>query len=61
MPKRLSDHRLLSEEQIDALGFYRQTRQEQQEKLTSEFADLWTRFNIRTVQRKLADALLVAR
>ena len=60
-PKRLSDDRLLSDEQRDALGFYRQTRDEQQEKLTAEFADLWTHFNTRTVQRKLADALLVTR
>ena len=60
-PKRLSDRRLLSEEQIEALGFYRQSLDEQREKLSAEFADLWTRFNTRTVQRKLADALLVTR
>jgi CHAD domain-containing protein len=59
--QRLSDEDLLTNEQIEALAPYRQTLEEQQSLLISEFADLWTHFNTRTVQRKLSDALLVTR
>lgn len=59
--QRLSDDDVLTKDQIEALAPYRQTLEEQQTHLTTEFADLWTHFNTRTVQRKLSDALLVTR
>ncbi len=59
--ERLSDHDLLSSDQIAALAPYRETLHEQQTRLTNEIADLWTHFNTRTVQRKLSDALLSLR
>lgn len=59
--ERLSDDDFLSKDQIEALAPYRQTLEEQQTHLMTEFADLWTHFNTRTVQRKLTDALLVTR
>jgi triphosphatase len=59
--QRLSDEDLLTDEQIEALAPYRQTLEEQQTHLMDEFQDLWAHFNTRTVQRKLADALLVTR
>ena len=59
--ERLSDGEIFSKDQLEALAPYRQTLEEQQAQLMIGFADLWTHFNTRTVQRKLADALLVTR
>jgi CHAD domain-containing protein len=59
--ERLSDRDVFSPEQLEALAPYRQTLDEKQAQLTTDFGDLWAHFNTRTVQRKLSDALLVAR
>lgn len=45
----------------ESFEHYIQSLAEEQEKLMAGFGDVWTKFNSRTVQRHLSDALLVLR
>ena len=59
--KSLEENGDLGESVHESFEHYIQSLAEEQEKLMAGFGEIWTKFNSRTVQRHLSDALLVLR
>lgn len=59
--RNLEENGDLGETVHESFEHYIQSLAEEQEKLMAGFGEVWTKFNSRTVQRHLSDALLVLR